>query len=253
MSVLRALGAAEPPAELRLASGGTAVLEEVLQHAFWAVTARYRGPRGPLLVKLGRRASLWGLPLAWAGRFLARRELAMYARCRGVAGVPQDFEDLGDGAFARTFEPGHVLVRGERVADDFFPRLLALLDELHARRIAFVDLQKCENVLVDERGRPGLFDFQTAFHWPERAGRRGLQRLVPQRAGEHLLARLQRADRFHALKHWRRCRPDTIPPEALASTSRPDRLIRLHRTFQNRWRALRRRLGLSGRSERPGP
>ncbi len=227
-----------------LADGGTYTREETLQHRFFAATGIYDGPRGRMLVKFGRRSSLVGLPLGWLGRFLTRREVEMYDRCAGIVGIPDRYERIGRDGFARPLVAGHPLQRGERVDDEFFPDLQRLVRELHERRIAFVDLQKCENVLVDDGGRPWLFDFQTAWRWPERSERRGLQRVVPQWLGESLLRRLQRADRFHVLKHWRRSRPDTISDEEFASTRRPGRLIRLHRVFLDRWRALRRKLGL---------
>ena len=48
--------------------------------------------------------------------------------------------------------------KGERVPDDFHDRLARLVGEVHARDMAYVDLEKCENVLVGEDGRPYLFD-----------------------------------------------------------------------------------------------
>lgn len=241
---LRALGAEELPREIELGDGTVARRVTEFQHAFWAATGLYESPRGRLLVKLGRRAPLLVVSMAWSGRFLTRRELEMYDRCRGIEGVPSEYERLGDGGFARPFVEGHPLERGEHVGDDFFLRFERMLEELHARRIAFVDLQKCENVLVGDDGRPHLFDFQTAWHWPERGGTRGLQRLVPWALGNWVLVRFQAADVFHARRHWRRCRPDTMPLDKYESSLHASRLIRAHRVFMKGWRGLRRRLGL---------
>jgi hypothetical protein len=238
----RALGARELPPVIAVASRGGERFERerTLQHSFFAATGVYVGHGGErLLHKVGREASLFGLPLRFVGRMLARRELALYAACAGIEGVPQEFEPAGDTGLVRPFIAGHPLVRGERVGDDFFPALQRMLAEIHARDVAFVDLQKCENVLVGDDGRPHLFDFQASWRLPPRAERRWL-RLVPERLLRYALARLQESDRFHVLKHWRRCRPDTISPEALASTSRPSRWIRAHRTIHGPWRALRR-------------
>jgi hypothetical protein len=240
MSFQRALGSRDLPEELALSDGPHTLLR-TLQHSFFAATGLYEGPGGRKLVKVGREASLLGLPMRWLGRWLARRELAMYEVCRGIEGVPTEYEVVTPTAFARPFVEGHPLERGERVGDGFFPRLRELLAEIHARDVAFVDLQKAENVLVDERGEPCLFDFQAAWHFPPRGARRGLARLVPGPLGRYALRRLQAADDFHVLKHWRRSRPDTIPAEELERTHHPGGWIRLHRVVHNRWRALRRR------------
>jgi hypothetical protein len=239
---MRALGDAELADEVRLADGAPYRRSSVLQHGFFAATGLYSGPRGKMVVKAGREASFFGLPLRWLGRWLVNRELEMYARCAGIEGVPGSGERIADTRFARSFVEGHPLERGERVDDAFFPRLEELVSRIHERGVAFVDLQKCANVLVDASGRPWLVDFQTAWHWPERRERRGGQRWIPDRLGRFILRRLQAGDRFHVLKHWRRCRPDTISPEKLESTHHPDGWMRVHRAVHNRWRALRKRL-----------
>ncbi len=239
---LRALGNGELAGEIRLADGSRYVRSRMLQHGFFAATGLYSGPRGTIVLKAGREASFFGLPLHWLGRWLANRELEMYARCAGIEGVPGDGERIDDTRFVRSYVEGHSLERGERVDDAFFPRLESLVAQIHARDMAFVDLQKCANVLVDTSGRPWLVDFQTAWHWPAREQRRGGQRLIPDRLGRYILRRFQAADRFHVLKHWRRCRPDSISPEALESTHHPDSWTRAHRIVHNRWRALRQKL-----------
>ena len=161
MSYPRALGKRELPDELTLADGSYRRVK-TLQHSFFAATGLYEGPGGKKLFKVGREASLFGLPLRWLGRFLSRRELFMYEVCAGIEGVPSDFEVVTDTGFARPYIEGHPLERGERVGDDFFPRLQELLSEIHARELAFVDLQKAENVLVElanqiDRGRWEVF------------------------------------------------------------------------------------------------
>ena len=242
---LRALGTRELPETIELAAGrGQRVC--TLQHSFFAATGLYVGADGArVLYKVGREAPLFMLPMRFIGRLLTRRELALYSACSGIVGVPQEFEAVGDTGLARPFIDGHPLERGERVADDFFPKLLELLTRIHARDVAFVDLQKCENVLVGDDGAPHLFDFQASWRLPPRSERR-LLRLLPERLMRYVLESLQSADRFHVLKHWRRCRPDTISSEALESTSRPSAWIRMHRVVHNRWRALRRRFRGAG-------
>ncbi len=245
MSFQRALGNRELPDELVLADGAYRRIQ-TLQHSFFAATGLYEGPCGKKLYKVGREVSFFGFPMRWVGRILSRRELAMYAVCDGIRGVPTDFEVVTDTGFARPFIEGHPLERGERVGDEFFPQLQELLAEIHARELAFVDLQKEENVLVDEDGAPWLFDFQAAWHYPARGARLGVARFVPSPLGRYILRRFQKADDFHVLKHWRRSRPDTISAEQLESTHHPGRWIKIHRVLHNRWRALRKRWRAKG-------
>ena len=241
MSFQRALGSRELPDELVLADGAYRRIQ-TLQHSFFAATGLYEGPGGKKLFKVGREASLFGFPMRWIGKLLSKRELTMYEVCAGIEGVPVEFEVITDTGFARPFIEGHPLERGERVNDEFFPRLQKLLSEIHERELAFVDLQKAENVLVDDEGAPWLFDFQAAWHFPSSGGRAGLARFVPGPIGRYILRRFQTADDFHVLKHWRRSRPDTISAEQLESTHHPGGWIRIHRVLHNRWRALRKRL-----------
>src|SRR5581483_11680614 len=107
-----------------------------------------------------RQQGVAGLPLRWLGRLLARREEAVLRRLADLPNIPLCAGDVTvDGvklpyAVAHDFIPGHPLGERERVGDNFFPDLLALLAEVHRRDIAYVDLHKRENVIVGADGRP---------------------------------------------------------------------------------------------------
>ena len=70
----------------------------------------------------------------------------------------------------REYIEGHPLARQERVPDAFHSRLRFQIDQLHARGMAYVDLEKCENVLVGDDGQPYLIDFQISWYLPARWG-----------------------------------------------------------------------------------
>ena len=232
----RALGDRELPETIQLENGVHRRVRS-LQHSFFSATGLYETEGGERMIyKVGREAPLFGLPLRFLGRLLTRHELDLYRAVRGIPGVPDQFESVGDTGLARPFIDGHPLERGERVDDEFFPRLQRLLRSIHERDVALVDLQKSNNVLVGSDGKPYLFDFGGS--WRLRAS--GLQRLFPRSLRRAVLRRLQTSDDFHVLKHWRRSRPDTISAEELARSSRPGPWIRIHRVFHNKWRAFRR-------------
>jgi len=208
---------------------------QTFKHDFFAATGLYRGPDGLAVLKLGRQADAFTVPLRWVGRLLTRRELSFYSRLQDVACVPRLIGPVGDAGFLHAFVAGHPLQRREQVSDAFFGELGQLLGALHTRHMAYVDLNKRENILVGDDGRPYLIDFQIALHLPPV----GWRRLPPLR---WLLARLQHGDRYHWLKHKRRLRPDLLTPAERAEVERLSFWIRLHRVLTRPLTSLRRRL-----------
>jgi len=220
-TTIRALGPDEPPTRITIA-GLSYERVHVFNHDFFAATALYEGGCGKIVLKLGRRVRFLGLPTAWMGRLSIRHEARMYELLDGIPGIPRFTGRWGDHGFAHEFIEGHELAKGERVNDAFFDRLSALIDELHRRDVAYVDLEKRENVLVGDDGRPYLIDFQISFHVrPSRGGRTWPARL--------LLRVLKDADRYHLLKHFRRQRPDLITAEQYMASRNPPLSISWHR------------------------
>ncbi len=230
---LFALPECELPARVRCA-GAEYELQETFKHDFFAATGLYRGPHGLAVLKLGRVNELFRLPTNWIGEFLTRRETRIYARAQGIVGVPALIGRVGRNGFMHAFVPGRPLGRDDTVSDTFFDELCELLRELHRREIAYVDLNKRQNILVGDDGRPYLIDFQISLDLPPR----GWRRAFPLR---WLLRRLQAADWYHALKHKRRLRPDLLSTEERERVERLSIWIRLHRFFARPLTNLRRR------------
>ena len=238
-AVRRAPTHGTPPERVRL-DGETFDRHEILKHDSWAATAIYRSPSRKALCKFNREQPILRLPMRWLGRALAARERGFMDRLAGIDGIPPSMGGVEVGgrvlgnAVSRGFVEGHALAEREWVDDDFFPRLAGLLAEVHRRGVAHVDLHKRENILVDERGRPHLIDFQISFALPR--GRIGAA------LGRGLLALLQRSDDYHLLKHRVKHRPD----QTGLSPADIERLrpwwIRAHRCVAIPFRACRRRL-----------
>jgi hypothetical protein len=225
-------------------------LTRTFKHDFFAATGLYEDDGRRAVIKFGRSARLLGLPLAWLGRRMIAHETRLYSLVDGLSGVPRLLGRCGDIAFAHEFVEGRDLRRDDRPADDFFPRLAALIDAIHARDIAYVDLEKRENILVGDDGRPYLIDFQISWHWPARSGGRTA-------LARRLLSLLQASDRYHLYKHWRRMRPDQLSAEQ-AAAARPPIWIEWHRLIFRPITLARRRMlewlgarhrGQKGRSE----
>lgn len=207
---------------------------ETFKHDFFAATGLYQGPTGRVVLKMGRTNELLSIPMAWLGRFLTRREVRLYEHTQDLPGVPRLVGMVGQAGFLHEFVPGHPLQRREVVSDTFFDELLALVRELHRRGIAYVDLNKRENVLVGDDRKPYLIDFQISLLLPPG----GWGRFGPAR---WLLRRFQQADIYHCLKHKRRLRPDLLAAGEAGVVRRLSPWIRLHRRVTRPLTQLRRR------------
>ncbi|MDG3003856.1 hypothetical protein [Paludisphaera mucosa] len=233
---LRALGDDAPPQRLEV-GGREHRLVEIFKHDSWAATAMYADSDGHRkVVKLHRKASAFGVPLGWIGLMTARREARMLRALADLPGIPELSGPVSrDGVLqrngvARAYLEGHPLGDREAVDDRFFPALQTLLRAMHGRRIVYVDLHKRENVLVDAKGEPCLFDFQISVAWP---------RWLPLRP---IFPILSGSDEYHLQKHWSRCRPDQCGFGEGGLTTRRPWWIRAHRLIARPLREMRRRL-----------
>jgi hypothetical protein len=231
---LKALGKKPLPTEIE-ADGVTYRHVETFKNDFFAVTSLYEGPAGRVVLKVQRQAPLFILPMRWAGRILAARERSALQRLQGLAGIPKLIAPWSGTGLIREYIEGQTLADAPLVGDDYHPQLSALIDGIHARDMAYVDLEKPGNVLVGRDGRPYLFDFQIAWHWPRSWG----GGLWPMRA---LLRKLQAGDRYHLVKLQRRTRPDQMTPEALRASYNKPWYVRLHSTLTRPLTRLRRRI-----------
>lgn len=228
---MRALGREDLPARLTV-SGRTLRLLETAKHDFWAATGFYEDDAGGRAVlKVYRSTRFGGAPLRWLGRWQCAREVAFYRHLSGLACVPALLDRVGDTAYLRAFVVGHPLSHERAVPDGFWARLDAAMREVHRRGVAYIDANKPENILVGDDGHPYLIDFQIAW----RCGSRADHAL-----GRWWLARLQREDLYHVLKHKRRFARESMTPAELASVRQRSFLIRAHRLINQPYRMVRR-------------
>lgn len=210
-------------------------LVETFKHDFFAATGLYRGPTDLAVLKVNRTNEFFGVPLVGIGRWLAQREIRLYRAAHDLPGVPRLIGSVGQTGFMHAFVPGHPLGRREQVSDTFFDELQTLIAALHARHVAYVDLNKRQNILVGDDGRPHLIDFQISLLLPPIGWRRW-------RPVRWLLARFQQGDDYHCLKHKRRLRRDLLTDAEARRVGRPSPWIRLHRWIARPLTHLRRGL-----------
>lgn len=232
---LRALGKRNPPEQVEV-DGTLFSLRDTYKHDSWAATAQYveacpSGDRSPRVIvcKFNRQASIAWVPMRWLGRWLARRETMFLTLLQGVHGIPRVYPTVRiDGAIARhvtahDFVEGSPLSLANQPGEVFFRRVDTLIEELHRRRIVYVDLHKQENVIVGSDGCPYLIDFQISMRVPDWVGMKPLFKILCD------------CDRYHVAKHRYAHR---IPG---APFVRPW-IIRAHRQIAVPFRTLRRKL-----------
>lgn len=230
---LKALGKKEFPDSLTVGPDSY-LLVKVFKHDFWAATALYAGEAGKIVVKVHRQASVLGFPMRWTGRLMAGHECRLFELLQDLEGVPRLLGRHDGTGLIHEYIEGQAHRRGGAVDAAFVDRLRQLLAEIHRRDAAYVDLEKPDNVLVGEDGRPYLFDFQISFHWPRRWGGATWP-------GRWLLHRLQYADRYHFVKMIRRTNEELLTEEERAGFQRPA-LIRLFNALWRPIKVTRRRL-----------
>lgn len=214
--------------------GQSYTLVETFKHDFFAGTGLYQGPSGLAVLKMNRMTPFFGIPMRWAGQFLGQREIVLYRQAADIENVPSLIGPVGKTGLMHDFVPGHPLGREDVVGDTFFDELETLLRTLHTRHIAYVDLNKRQNILMGDDGRPYLIDFQISLWLPPR----GWRRLWPVR---WFLRRFQHADLYHYLKHKRRLRPDQLSADEERMVTRLSPWIRLHRWIARPLTHVRRR------------
>ncbi len=229
--MLRALGESEPPAVITV-EGVEFFHRETFKHDAWAATSLYENSGRQIVCKINRCQSLAGLPLRWLGSWLAHREWSMLTALAGVPGIPRCYRvQTVSGsnmptAAAHDYVGGQPLSCTPSVPDDFFERLDILLQELHRRQIAYIDLHKPENILVSTDGRPHLVDFQISIRLPRWWGLRWAFQMLAD------------SDRYHLEKHRRRYH---VEAWHLVPLNYPW-WIRLHRRLTIPVRTMRRRV-----------
>ncbi|MDG1806719.1 MAG: hypothetical protein P8J91_08405 [Pirellulaceae bacterium] len=224
----RALGNRDAPEKIQI-EGDVFSIIRTYKHDSWAATALYQCGERKIVCKFNREQSLFGLPGRWIGLFLSHRESAMLQRLADIPNIPNHSGDVVvdhrkvPTASAHEYIEGQPLSWCSDVDAAFFKTLRDTVLELHRRNIAYVDLHKLENVIVDEQGAPHLIDFQISVK---------LWNIFPVSI---LLNILQKSDLYHLDKHVLRFGPDPN-----ASIDRPW-WIRAHRCVAVPFRTMRRR------------
>lgn len=117
---------------------------------------------GPVVVKdVGNRHFIFRWTL---GLWSIRREWRIYARLKGIPGIPQPLKRIDRFSFSIEFIPARPVQRGGGVPSSFFRDLEQILKGVHGRGVVHLDLRHKGNILVSETGSPFLIDFNSGIY-----------------------------------------------------------------------------------------
>jgi hypothetical protein len=132
------------------------------------------------------------------GAWMIRRELRVLRTLDGLPGIPAGAFRMDRFALGERFVEGSPLrsLSAGDVPVAFFERLEAMVQAMHARGIAHLDLRNAGNILMDAAGEPMLLDFPSAINIRWMPG--------------PLRKRMEWIDLSGIYKHWMRLAPGTM-------------------------------------------
>ena len=150
------------------------------------------------------------------GLWLIQNEWRVYSRLIGIEGIPYAVERIDRFAFAIEYIPGSSIPRGEELPSSFFTDLAKVLQGVHSRGVVHLDLRHKGNVLISEKGKPFIIDFNSSFSFAEKGFFR-----------RFLFPVLRWVDYGGLLKLKERVSPSLMTPEELSFLKRFNRLRKL--------------------------
>jgi len=185
--------------EKTIINGATYTYEKILKDDFFSVNILYKNDQGRRFVlKLSDFRFILGILFRPFAAMMSSHEYKIYKMVADINGVPELGPRLGWRGYYHEFIEGktlHELVdTPEVLPKDFFSRLKDIVDQVHNRRILYVDMNKKGNIIMSDDGRPYLIDFQISMYFKK-------HRWWPWRLTDRIFNRLIQEDIYHVYKH----------------------------------------------------
>ena len=100
------------------------------------------------------------------GRFMVKREFKALKKLKGIAGIPAEPFLMDVYAVCYRYQPGTILkdMTPESIGEDFFSEFENLVNLMHQRNMVHLDIRNQRNILVTDKGKPALLDFQSSLN-----------------------------------------------------------------------------------------
>ncbi len=207
----------------------------LLKDDFFSLNILYTNARHEgYVLKLSDFRFLGGWVLRPLASWISRREYTIYQMVADIPGVPALGPRYGTRGYLHRFIEGKTLHEIERqiiehcqvvagnpdfgsqktmLSSDFFEQLKTIVNEVHCRRIFYVDLNKRGNIICSMEGKPYLIDYQICVHIPTRKGWLG-------DLTEKIFERLKQEDLYHLYKHKKTFQPQLMTEQELELAER---------------------------------
>lgn len=220
--------------------------EKILKEDFFSVNILYKNEKGVRYVlKLSDFRFIFGWLLRPLAFFFSRREYRIYKQLTEITGIPELGPKYGLRGYFHRFVEGKTLYelsKTETLPDNFFSELKRIIDEIHKKRIFYLDLNKLGNIIVSRDGLPYLIDFQICIHFKRQKGICG-------KINSYLFNLLINEDIYHLYKHKKRFQPHLMTEEELLLASRTKFNKFYNRIFGQPYRRIKRLIYPSGSNE----
>ncbi len=174
------------------------IFERILKEDFFSVNVLYtREGKTRYVLKLSDFRFVFGKLLRPLAILLSHREYRIYQAVKDIEGVPPLGPRYGRRGFFHLYIDGktlHDIPEAGPLPEDFFLKLRRIIDQIHERRIYYLDLNKRGNIIVGEDSAPYLIDYQVSILFKRRRGLWG-------RLSDRIFNSLIREDLYHLYKH----------------------------------------------------
>ncbi len=100
------------------------------------------------------------------GRFMVKREFMALQKLKGIPGISPESFLLDAYAVCYRFQAGSILkeISSDLISDDYFFQFENLVKMMHQRNLVHLDIRNQRNILVTDKGKPALLDFQSSLN-----------------------------------------------------------------------------------------
>ena len=189
----------------------------ILKDDFFSLNILYTNPGNEgYVLKLSDFRFVCGWMLRPLADWISKREYTIYQMVMDISGIPALGPRYGKRGYFHEYIEGKTLYEcqdNKVLPRDFFDQLLAIVDQVHQRRIFYADLNKRGNIICSNTGKAYLIDFQICVPLKSFTGRLG-------KWVDRIFHCLMQEDLYHVLKHKKFFQRELMSREEQAGVKR---------------------------------